>query len=43
MINRTANSRTRLPGLIETQASTMISQTKPAYENSSVEEIVDSR
>ncbi|MFN4943796.1 MAG: hypothetical protein ACK5G9_08390 [Akkermansiaceae bacterium] len=43
MINRTANSRTRLPGLIETQASTLRSQTKPAYENSSVEEIVDSR
>lgn len=29
MINRTANFRTRLPGLIETQASTLKSQTKP--------------
>lgn len=33
MINRTANSRTRLPGLIEAQASIPNSQTKPACEN----------
>jgi hypothetical protein len=43
MINRTANFRTRLPGLIGTQASTPNSQTKLAYENFSEEEIADCR